>query len=278
MMDRDWLVEMFGVEGQVAVVTGGSGVLGRAMSLGLARAGARLVILSRRLEACQKVVDEIRAAGGEALAIAADVMEAEALEKAAVQVEADFGPVEILVNAAGGARPGGATSPGVSFFGLDLDVVDEIINLNMMGSFLACRAFGRAMAERGHGVIINIGSMTDKRPLTRVVAYGAAKAAVTNFTHWLAVHMAMEHSPNIRVNAIAPGFLLTEQNHHLLVDDETGGLTDRAQRMLAHTPMGRLGEPDDLVGALLWLVSPAAAYVTGIVIPVEGGFLSYSGI
>ena len=277
-MNRDWLSKEFGLEGQVAVLTGGSGVLGRSMALGLARAGARPVIVSRRLEACQAVADEVKAEGGEAMAVAADATDAETLERATERIEAEFGPVEILVNGAGGGRAGASTSPSQSFFDLDLEAVSQVVNLNFMGAFLACRAFGRGMARRGRGVIINVTSMTATRPLSRVAAYGAGKAALANFTQWLAAHMAQEHSPHIRVNGIAPGFFPARQNNALLFDEATGGLTERGERIIAHTPMGRFGEPDELMGTLIWLASPASAFVTGIVVPVDGGFQAYSGV
>lgn len=273
-----FLRELFDLSGRVAVVTGGSGALGGALALGLGRAGARVVVLGRRLEPAERVAGEIRAAGGEALALAADMLDRAAVEEAAATIAARFGPIDILVNAAGGNDPRTTTGPTQPFFDLDADATQAVFAGNFISAFQASQVFGRQMAERGDGCILNITSMNGLRPLTRVGVYSAAKAAVANFTQWLAVHMAQEYSPAIRVNALAPGFFLTEQNRFLLTDAQTGEWTPRGQTIIAHTPMGRLGAPDDLVGAALWLVSPAATFVTGIVVPVDGGFSAYSGV
>ncbi len=263
---------------QVAVVTGGSGVLGSALAQGLAEAGARVAILGRRREASQRVADAIIAGGGEAIAVAADVLDRAALESAATEIAGRLGPVDLLVNGAGGNDPRATISPTQSFFDLDGAGVDAVMGGNFTGTLTACQVWGRVMAERGQGTIITIASMAALRPLTRVGVYGAAKAAVVNFTQWLAVHMAQEYSPAIRVNAIAPGFFLTEQNRFLLTDAASGALTARGQSIIAHTPQRRFGTPDDLVGPLLWLASPAAAFVTGIVVPVDGGFAAFGGV
>jgi NAD(P)-dependent dehydrogenase (short-subunit alcohol dehydrogenase family) len=269
---------LFDMEGQTAVVTGGSGELGRGMVRGLARAGVRVAIVGLHSETTGKAAEAIRAEGGEAIGIACDVNDRVALEQALEQVTATFGPVDILVNAAGGNKPRATTSAERSFFDLDMQSVESVFDLNFMGTFLSCQVFGRGMAERGQGRIVNITSMNALRPLTRIPAYSAAKAAVANFTQWLAVYMAQEYSPQIRVNAIAPGFFLTEQNRFLVTEAGSGALTPRGQAIVSHTPMGRLGAPDDLVGTLLWLVSPASAFVTGIVVPVDGGFSAFSGV
>ncbi len=269
---------LFSLHHQTAVVTGGSGVLGRGMARALAEAGARLVILARRREACERVAAEIQAAGGQARALACDVLDRAALERAVDEIESTFGPIDILVNAAGGNQPGATTSPTQSFFELDGAAASAVFAANFTGTLLACQVCGGGMVKRRRGVVVNIASMSAMRPLTRVAAYSAAKAAVVNFTQWLAVHMAQEYSPYIRVNALAPGFFLTDQNRLLLRDQDTGLWTERGQKIITHTPMGRLGEPDDLIGALLWLASPASAFVTGAVIPVDGGFSAYSGV
>jgi NAD(P)-dependent dehydrogenase (short-subunit alcohol dehydrogenase family) len=269
------LQRLFTIEGQTAVVTGGSGVLGRTMCLALAQAGARVVVLGRRAELANKVAEEIRAAGGQALGISCDVTQRSDLERALAQVTDTFGPIDILVNGAGGNQANATTSPERSFFDLDEQAIENTVRLNFTGTVLTCQVFGRGMAERGQGCIVNVASI---RPLTRVVAYAAAKAAVVNFNQWLAVLMAREYSPKIRVNSIAPGFFLTEQNRYIMLDEKTGGYTPRAQTIIAHTPAGRLGEPDDLVGTLLWLVSPASIFVTGIVVPVDGGFSAFGGV
>jgi NAD(P)-dependent dehydrogenase (short-subunit alcohol dehydrogenase family) len=270
--------DLFSLRGQTAFIAGGSGVLGSAMAHGLARAGARVAIAGRRGAACEQVAAAIRADGGEALGVACDVLDPASLEAARRTAEAAFGPVEILVNAAGGNAPGATTTAEQSFFALERASVSAVLGSNFEGTFLSCQVFGRAMAERGQGCIVNIASMSALRPLTRIVAYSAAKAAVVNFTQWLAVHLAQEYSPRLRVNALAPGFFLTEQNRYLLTDHQSGEWTARGRAILAHTPMGRLGEPDELIGPLVWLVSPAAAFVTGAVIPVDGGFAAYSGV
>jgi len=269
---------LFDVQGQTAVITGGSGVLGSAMASALAKAGARIAIISLHSASSARVVETIRADGGEAIGIACDVMDRAALEQAREEILRSFASIDILINAAGGNQPGATTSHEVSFFDLDRQAVDTVFDLNFTGTFQSCQVFGRGMAERGQGCIVNITSMNAIRPLTRIPAYSAAKAAVANFTQWLAVHMAQEYGAQIRVNAIAPGFILTEQNRFLLTEAETGTMTARGQAILNHTPMGRLGTPEDLLGTLFWLVSPASAFVTGTVIPVDGGFSAFSGV
>ncbi len=268
----------FDVRGLTVVITGGSGHFGRAMASALAQAGAQVAILGRHVEIAQTVATSIQAEGGSALGIACDVLNRASLEHSQEQVTSAFGPVDILINAAGGNSPAATTSTEQSFFDLDAEAVNHVFGLNFSGTFQSCQVFGRGMAERGQGCILNITSMSGLRPLTRVPAYSAAKAAIVNFTQWLAVHMAQEYSPAIRVNALAPGFFLTEQNRYLMVDAHSGALTPRGQTIIDHTPMGRLGAPEDLLGSLFWLVSPASAFVTGVVIPVDGGFSSFGGV
>jgi len=263
---------------KVALVTGGSGVLGRVLAGGLAAAGARVAIMGRRDEACQEVAATIRADGGEAIGVAADVLDREMLEKAREVITATYGPLDILVNGAGGNQPVATTGPNRPFFDLDLAGIQQVFDANITGTILCSQVFGRDMAERKRGTIINIASMAGIRPLTQIVAYSAAKAALANFTQWLAVHMAQQYSPAIRVNAIAPGFFLTEQNRFLLTDAQTGAWTARGEAIIAHTPMGRFGDPADLVGTLIWLAGPAAEFVTGIVVPVDGGFAAFGGV
>ncbi|MFL5625652.1 MAG: SDR family oxidoreductase [Ktedonobacteraceae bacterium] len=269
---------LFNIQGQTAVITGGSGGLGSVLARALAEAGARVAVISLHSTSSAKVVETIRADGGEAIGIACDVMDRTALEQAREEILRSFPSIDILINAAGGNQPGATTSQEVSFFDLDRQAIDTVFDLNFAGTFQSCQVFGRSMVEQGHGCIVNITSMNALRPLTRIPAYSAAKAAVANFTQWLAVHMAQEYSSQIRVNAISPGFFLTEQNRFLLTEAETGAMTPRGQAILNHTPMGRLGAPEDLVGTLLWLVSPASAFVTGTVIPVDGGFSAFSGV
>jgi len=269
---------LFNIQGQTAVITGGSGGLGSVMARALAAAGVRVAVISLHGTSSAKVVETIRADGGEAIGIACDVMDRAALEQAREEILRSFASIDILINAAGGNQPGATTSHEVSFFDLDRQAVDTVFDLNFAGTFQSCQVFGRSMVEQGHGCIVNIASMNALRPLTRIPAYSAAKAAVANFTQWLAVHMAQDYSVQIRVNAISPGFFLTEQNRFLLTEAETGTMTPRGQTIIDHTPMGRLGAPEDLIGTLLWLVSPASAFITGTVIPVDGGFSAFSGV
>ncbi len=269
---------LFDIQGLTAVITGGSGHLGRAMAQGLAQAGARVAIISLHAETSGKVAEAIKADGGQAIGVACDVLDRASLEQTRELVTENFGPIDILINAAGGNSPQATTSADTSFFDLDVRAIESVLDLNFTGTLQSCQVFGREMAERGQGCIVNVASMNALRPLTRIPAYSAAKAAVANFTQWLAVHMAREYSPQIRVNAIAPGFILTEQNRFLLTDAQSGALTERGQSIITHTPAGRLGAPEDLIGTLLWLVSPASAFVTGTVIPIDGGFSAYSGV
>lgn len=262
------------LSGQVAVITGGSGVLGKSMAAALAGAGAKVVVLGRSLETAQKASAEIT---GEVLPLACDVLNKQSLEAVHQTIHARFGWIDILINSAGGNNPAASTSPERSFFQLDAAALQQVMNLNFLGTVQACQVFGRDMAERKKGNIINIASMAALRPLTRVLGYGAAKAAVVNFTQWLAVHFAQEYGPEIRVNAIAPGFFLTEQNRYLLVSSE-GELTPRAKTIVAHTPMARFGEADELTSTLMWLLNPASRFITGTIVPVDGGFSAFSGV
>jgi NAD(P)-dependent dehydrogenase (short-subunit alcohol dehydrogenase family) len=270
---------MFDLKGKIAVVTGGTGALGVAMCRGLAAAGATVVILARTPQSVAELADRINAVGGNAIAIPCDVLNRTQVEQAAERVAGLCGSIDILVNAAGGNKPEATAMPGQrSFFDLPQEAMQWVFDLNLVGTLLPSQVFGARMAAQKSGVIINISSMASFTPLTRVVAYAAAKAAINNFTQWLAVYMACEHGPDIRVNAIAPGFFLGDQNRFLLVDKDTGDLTPRGKQIIEHTPMRRFGEPDDLMGALLWLASDASRFVTGIVVPVDGGFSAYSGV
>jgi NAD(P)-dependent dehydrogenase (short-subunit alcohol dehydrogenase family) len=278
-MNLEELRSLYDLSDCTAVVTGGAGVLGSEIACALLGCHANVVILDRDLELAQKAIERFpHVVKGRAVRVYGDVLNVETLQQADETIKAEFGPVNILINGAGGNHPGATTSVEQPFFDLPIDALRRVSDLNLLGTILPSQVFGRSMAERGEGVILNISSMNAIRPLTKIPAYSAAKAAVTNFTQWLAVHMAQNYSPRIRVNAIAPGFFLTEQNRFLLTDKETGALTARAQSILTHTPMGRFGTPEDLLGATLWLVSPAAAFVTGAVIPVDGGFSAFSGV
>jgi NAD(P)-dependent dehydrogenase (short-subunit alcohol dehydrogenase family) len=269
---------LFGLDGKVAAVTGGGGVLCTAISLGLASVGAKVAVLDNNQQAAEKTASEIVARGGEALPLTCDVTDRASLQSSCDALLGHYGKVDILVNGAGGNHPKATTSEDLSFFDLDINAVEKTFQLNFTGTFLACQVYARQMAAQKSGIIVNIASMNSIRPLTRIPAYSAAKGAVTNFTQWLAVHMAQEYSPEVRVNAIAPGFFLTQQNRYLLIDQASGDWTPRGRSILAHTPMKRLGAPQDLVGAVVWLASPASAFVTGIVVPIDGGFSAYSGV
>ena len=249
-----------------------------AMCRELAAAGSKVAVLDLNASAAEALAAGLRAEGGEAVAVTCDVLDRSSIESAARAVISRFGRVDILVNGAGGNRAEATTGENMRFFDLPAEAIRWVIDLNLMGTILPSQVFGEIMAEQKVGVIVNISSMNALRPLTRIAAYSSAKAAVSNFTRWLAVHMAQEYSPAIRVNAIAPGFFLTEQNRYLLTRQKTGEPTPRGRSIIEHTPMGRFGSPEDLLGALLWLVSPASAFVTGIVIPVDGGFSSFSGV
>ena len=277
------------LSGKIALVTGGGGVLCSEFAKALAASGAKVAVCDLRVDAAQKVVDEITKDGGTAIAVGANVLDKASLEAARETILEKFGTVDILLNGAGGNNPKGTTSKDTldpedlegaaegikTFFDLDPAGIEFVFNLNFLGTLLPTQVFAKDMAEKGDAVILNVSSMNAFRPLTRIPAYSGAKAAVSNFTQWLAVHFA---KVGIRVNAIAPGFFLTNQNHDLLINPD-GSYTARSQKILAHTPMNRFGVTDDLIGTLLGLVdNNASGFVNGTVIPVDGGFAAYSGV
>jgi len=264
-------------ESRVAIVTGGGGVLCSAIAQGLAREGTSVVLLDLALDRAEAVAESIRSAGGTAMAIQASVLDRDSLETAKKTILETYGRIDVLINGAGGNHPKATTSDELSFFDLPEDSIRFVFDLNFLGTLLPSQVFGRVMADTGEGVILNIASMNAFRPLTRIPAYSAAKAAIANFTQWLAVHMAQNVSKTIRVNAIAPGFFLTDQNRFLLTT-ESGELTPRGSQIIEHTPMGKFGEPEDLVGTVNWLVSPESSFVHGVVIPIDGGFSAFSGV
>jgi NAD(P)-dependent dehydrogenase (short-subunit alcohol dehydrogenase family) len=268
---------LFDVRGRVAIVTGGSGTLGSAMARGLAAAGVRVAILGRRLDRARAVVSELDAAGGDAMAVAADVLDRPALQRARDTVVERWGGIDILVNAAGGNLPQATLQNGGSVFDLPVEAWRAAVDLNLLGTLLPVQTFGPTMAAARRGSIVNISSMASQRVLSRVPAYSAAKAAVENLTRWLAVELSRKHGDGLRVNAVAPGFFLADQNRRLLTNED-GTLTARGQRIIEHTPAGRFGEPGDLVGTVLWLCGPASRFVNGAVIPVDGGFSVFSGV
>ena len=277
-MDLQQLTQLYDFTGRTFVVTGGTGVLGGEVACALAGAGANVVLLDRNLDPAQGIIERMGPHACQAAAVYGDVLNRESLLEAVATINERFGCVNGLVNAAGGNKPAATTSPDLSFFDLPDDALRFVLDLNVMGTIMPCQVFGQQMAQCGEGVIVNFSSMNAFRPLTRTPAYAAGKAAISNFTLWLAVHMAQQYAPRIRVNAIAPGFFMGEQNRFLLTDRATGELTPRGRTIIDHTPMGRFGNPEDLLGAILWLLSGASAFVTGIVVPVDGGFSAFSGV
>lgn len=273
---------------KVAIVTGGGGVLGGAFCEALGRCGAKVVVLNRTKEKAEKVVEKIENFGGIAMAVSADVLEIDSLERARELIKKRFGTCDILINAAGGNHPKGTTSKEylymediekkeelTTFFDLDSKGVEFVFNLNFLGTLLPTQVFSKDMIGKQSATVINISSMNAYTPLTKIPAYSGAKAAVSNFTQWLAVHMS---KVGIRVNAIAPGFFLTKQNEELLINED-GSFTSRAEKILGQTPMGRFGKPEELIGTLLWLVDEkSSGFVNGTIIPIDGGFSAYSGV
>jgi NAD(P)-dependent dehydrogenase (short-subunit alcohol dehydrogenase family) len=272
-----FIQELFSLQNKTAVITGGTGVLGTSMAIALAKAGANVVVIGRRKEAGQTVVDEIQKAGGKAMAVQADVLQIEDLKSAKEKILSAFGTIDILINAAGGNMPGATIGVDKTFFDLDSKAFQQVVDLNLLGTVLPSQIFGEVMAEKKVGVIINISSMSAFRPITRVVGYSAAKAAVSNFTGWLAIEMAKKYGAGIRVNAISPGFFITEQNRALLTNTD-GSLTARGASVIQSTPFGRFGEPEELIGTLLWLCSDASRFVSGVDVPVDGGFNAFCGV
>ncbi len=276
------LQELYDVAGRTALITGAGGALCGALADGLAGLGVRVALLDLKGEKAESRAAAIRAGGGQAQAFACSVLDEAALRRARDELCALWGPADYLINGAGGNDPRASTTaefleadagPGAGFFGLGVEEFGQVFDLNFLGTFLPTRVFAADMAAGGKGSIVNISSMSALTPLTKVAAYSAAKSAVANFTRWLAVHLA---HVGVRVNALAPGFFMTEQLRFLHVDPQTGEYTPRAKKVIAHTPMGRYGEPADLLGAVVWLLSDASRFVTGIVVPIDGGFSAYS--
>lgn len=272
--------KLFSLAGKRAVVTGGTGVLGGAMAHGLAAAGAKVAILGRRAERAAYVADAIREAGGDAIPLPADVLNRAQLDTAANTIAEQWGGVDILVNAAGGNVADATIMGDLTFFDMPEQAFRRVLDLNLVGTVLPSQSFGRLMVENNTpagGVIVNISSMAAERPLTRVMGYAAAKSAIDNYTRWLAVEFATKYGEGMRVNAIAPGFFLGEQNRDFLINRD-GSLTSRGQQIVDHTPMRRFGMPEELIGTLLWMCSDGAAFVSGVVVPVDGGFSAFGGV
>jgi len=277
-MDLKEINKIYDFSNRTFVITGGTGVLGGEIACALVGLKANVAIMDRNPQLEEKVLKRIETYPGKAVVIFGDVLDKSLIQRSAENIIREFGQIDGLINAAGGNHPEATTSSNHSFFDLPIEALRKTMDLNLLGTIIPSQVFGKYMAERGEGVILNISSMNAVRPLTRIPAYSASKAAVSNFTRWLAVHMAQEYSANIRVNAVAPGFFITKQNRFLLTDEKSGELTSRGKSIIAHTPLGRFGIGEDLLGAILWLLSPAAKFVTGIVVPVDGGFSAYSGV
>ncbi len=268
----------FDFGGKVAVVTGGGGAICGEIAKALALEGVAVAIWDKDFDAATKKADEIRAATGQALALECDVLSSASVERSVEKTLAAYHTVDILVNGAGGSQKEATTSSDLEFFDIDPEALKKVMDLNYMSAVIPSQQVGRVFAKKKSGAILNISSVAGFSPLTRSISYSNGKAATNNFTHWLAVHMADTYSPHIRVNAIAPGFILTEQNRFLLVEKDTEELTERGHQVISSVPMGRLGKPGEIVGAALWLVSDSASFVTGAIIPVDGGFNAFSGV
>ena len=266
------------LKGKTAIITGAGGAICGAIAEALATQGCKVAIWDISAQAADKKATDINEADGTAIAIKCDVLDKNNIEEATAKTVEAFGTIDILINGAGGSRKDATTSPNLSFFDISSDSLMNTLALNYESAVLPAQAAGRTFAEKGKGVILNIASIAGIRPLTRAIAYSNGKSAVISFTQWLAVHMAKEYSPDIRVNALAPGFVLTEQNRFLLVDETTGKPTVRGKQIMQSVPMGRYGETSEMVGAALWLVSDAASFVTGAVIPVDGGLTASAGV
>lgn len=277
-MNLQEITKTYDFAGKTVAITGGGGILCSEMARALAGCNANVVILDLDVSLGEKVLHTLNGTKGKHTVVSIDVLDKIKVQKAADKVLADYKRVDVLINGAGGNNPKATTGAEQSFFDIPTDALQFVSNLNLIGTILPSQVFGKQMVAQKEGIILNISSMNAFRPLTRIPAYSAAKAAISNFTQWLAVHMAQEYSPNIRVNAIAPGFFLTEQNRFLMTDKGTGELTTRGKKILDHTPMARFGTPDDLLGATLWLLSPASKFVTGVVLPIDGGFSAYAGV
>lgn len=273
----NYLSKMFGLDGQVAVITGGGGVLAAEIGKGLAQAGATIILLDIREENAKNTAATIVANGGKAVGMAANVLDKANMDAVCADIIEEYGKVDILLNAAGGNQPGATISPDQTVFDLELEALDKVTSLNFNGTLIPSLVFGKAMASQESGNIINISSMAAMQSITRVVGYSASKAAVTNFTTWMATEMAMKFGGKIRVNAIAPGFFIGDQNRALLINED-GSLTPRSKDILHNTPMDRFGEAEELTGACIYLASASASFVTGVILPVDGGFSIFSGV
>ncbi|WP_299158140.1 SDR family oxidoreductase [uncultured Eudoraea sp.] len=269
--------ELFSVDDKIIVISGATGVLGSAMTAYLAEQGARVVALGRNPDKINALIAENKGNRHKVFPLIADVTNERDLERAKLELENEFGKIDVLVNLAGGNMAGAVITPEQTILDARIDELNKVMELNYLGSFLPIKTFLPLFLKDLKGSIINISSMAAQRPITRVLGYGSAKAAIDNLTKWLAIEFCSKHSADLRVNAIAPGFFLTEQNRTLLTETD-GKLTKRGRQIIENTPMGRFGNPDELFGVLQWLSSDASKFVTGTIIPVDGGFNAYSGV
>jgi len=269
--------DLFSIKGKVAVITGVCGVLGGSVAQSFVASGAKVVAIGTKQEKLDAKVKELSELGGDVIGFVGNVLDISSLEKIAAEVVAKWGRIDILLNIAGGNIPGATLMPDQSFFEMEISKWDAVTNLNMNGTVYPSYVFGKIMAEQKTGSIINISSMAAMQSMTRVPGYSAAKAAVGNFTQWMAMEMAMKYGDGIRVNAIAPGFFIGEQNRAVLINPD-GSLTDRSLKVIANTPMRRFGDINELNGAVQFLCSSAASFITGVVLPIDGGFSSFSGV
>jgi NAD(P)-dependent dehydrogenase (short-subunit alcohol dehydrogenase family) len=270
--------DIFSVKDKCVVITGGAGVLCGTMARQLAGLGAKLCVVDYDVFRANELCKQIEADGGFAIPVEADVLDKKKVQEAFSCAVESLGEIDVLINGAGGNKKQATTSDELSFFDMPADAIRDVFDLNFLGTLLPSQVFGKYMAQKGKGIILNVSSMNAFRPLTKIAAYSAAKAAISNFTEWLSVHMCQNYSKDIRVNAIAPGFFLTDQNRFLLTDEKTGELTDRGQKIIDGTPMGRFGDAEELLGAVVWLLSDASKFVTGTVVAIDGGFNAYSGV
>jgi len=270
--------ELFSIKDKVICITGGAGVLGAELVKAFVQVGAKVAIMDRNIDVAQTLCNSLDKKNESVIALKTDVLDKNSILESVNKVIEKFGYIDVLINGAGGNSPKATTSPIQPFFDLPKDSLQFVFDLNIMGTIIPSQIIGKHFAERGKGIILNVSSMNAFTPLTKIAAYSAAKAGVSNFTQWLAVHMAKEYSSKIRVNAIAPGFFLTKQNEFLLIDEKTKNLTPRGETIINHIPAGKFGKSEQLVGTVIWLLSPAAEYVTGIIVPVDGGFSAFSGV
>jgi NAD(P)-dependent dehydrogenase (short-subunit alcohol dehydrogenase family) len=273
----EYISSLFSIKDKVVLITGGGGIIGGAIAKGFAIAGAKVIILGRTDANLKRMVDALKTGENEITSFQCDVLDQDRLIQVNDEILKRYGRIDVLVNAAGGNMPGATIGVGQNIFDLDMDAFKKVTDLNLNGTVLPTLVFARSMAEHGRGSIINISSMASVRAITRVAGYSAAKAAIENFTRWMAVELASKFGSGLRVNAIAPGFLLTNQNRQLLTNED-GSLTERGKSIISLTPFKRFGEPEEMVGPVIWLAGDASSFVTGAIIPIDGGFSSFSGV